>query len=75
MLARSLPSDYFTLFALSVDCLDQVTVMFPDMSRATLQRTFQAWNYDMQRTVTAILGTQEGKKYYKYLLLRPVLLS
>lgn len=49
--------------------------MFPDMSRATLERTFQAWNYDMQRTVTAILGTQEGKKYYEYMLLKTVLLN
>ncbi len=35
-------------------------MMFPDMSRVSLERTFQAWNYDMERTVTVVLGVQEG---------------
>ena len=41
-----------------VECIDHLTVMFPDMTRAALERTLHFWNNDMQQTVTAILGAE-----------------
>lgn len=42
--------------------------MFPDMTRAALERTLHFWNNDMQRTVTAILSAdQEGNVLYCFL--------
>lgn len=49
-----------------VECTDQLIVMFPDMSRAALERTLHFWNNDMQRTVTAILGAEEGIVFVFY---------
>ena len=52
-----------------VECIDQLTVMFPDMTRAALERTLHFWNNDMQRTVTAILSAEEGIVMYRFVLL------
>ena len=52
-----------TLLKMFIDYVAQLTVMFPDMTKVSLERTLQAWNNDMQRTVTAILGAQEGNCY------------
>lgn len=61
--------DVLLFVFIHVECIDQLTVMFPDMTRAALERTLHFWNNDMQRTVTAILSAQEGIVLYHFVLL------
>ena len=42
------------------ECIEQLMMMFPDMSRESLQDKLEAWNNDMQRVVTSILSSKEG---------------
>ncbi|XP_067051737.1 uncharacterized protein [Acropora muricata] len=41
------------------DCIEQLTVMFPEMTCESLQSTLQAWYYDIHRAVTSILSNKE----------------